>query len=281
MTTKCYAMVRGSVARFTLLDTRGKPVQGESSVVVTKGISEVRINEITETQSTDLVRNETDDPRLLMHGREQTLRFQTDINLLGVDPDLLWMLTGQPVVENAAGDVVGNDVVLRLPVRSFAMEVWSKLAQPVDGYTHGYTVFPRMRGGRIGGFGFGGGAVSFSINDARTTRASRWGYGPYSLRWNGGGWDINPWDTDPWDEAASRCAINADPNTSMHQRLGTPVGRNLHWRMFLVDWAPTSSCGAQALYDVVDNGDAAHTSTDVVDGEFVVTSSDIIDGGGA
>lgn len=267
MATQCYAMVRGSVARFTLLDRRGAPVEGETSVVTTKGIAQVQINEATTDQSLDLMRDEEDRPRVLLRGKTETTGYTADISLAGVDPDLIWMLTGQPRVTNAAGDVVGNDATLKLPVRHFAMEVWSRLTSPVNGYLYGYTLFPRLGGGVLGGFAFSNGAVSFSINEARSRRVSKWGFGPYTLRWDGESW--HPCGLVPIDESV------------MYNRMGKAVGSHTHWRTFLVDSAPVPQCGAQPLYDVIDNGFADHTSTDVVDGQFVITSSDIIDGGGA
>lgn len=302
MTTHCYAMTRGRVARFTLLDTKGAPVEGEQSVVVTKGIAAVAINEVVESQGHELVRNDEDTPRVLLRGKNRTIGYTTDISLRGVDPDLLTMLTNQPTVQNVHGDTVGNDIQIKRPVSNFAMEVWTKLAEPVNGYTFGYTLFPRIRGGRLGGFSINNGALDLTIKGARTSRMSKWGSGPYALRWNGGGWDINPWDTDLWDEAVTRCTPGSDianpfgewgfgewdfgggsatPDPDrIYQRLGSPIGNSTHWRNFLLDWAPSPICGAQPLYDVVDGGDAAFTTEDIIDGEFADSiATDTLEGG--
>lgn len=278
MTTNCYAMVRGSAARFTLLDQRGAPIQGSRSVVTTKGISKVSINESVDTQPTELMRNEVDSPRVLFRSKVNTVGYTAALDLIGVDPDLISFLTGQPVVANSAGDLVGNDALLHLPVVNFAMEIWSKLAQPVNGYTHGYTLFPRLRGGRVSGFAFSNSAVSFSVTGARTYRMSRWGLGPHALRWTGGGWDMLPWDTERWDEGAVNCGARPPGD---FDRLPQEVGNNLHWKNFLVDYVPMVQCGAQPLSDVIDNGSATNPGTDVIDGQFVVTSRDMISGGWA
>lgn len=269
MTTQCYAMVRGRVARFTLLDRRGTPIQGPASVVVTKGIATVEINESVETESDELLRNETDDPRIMLRGKNHPLGFLANIRLTKVDPDLISMLTNQSAVLNASGDAVGNDVNTRRITANFAMEVWTKLDRSCgEGYQFGYTLFPRLRGGRLGGFSFENGAVTFTITGARTARMSKWGLGPYSLRRDGGGWNVGPWDVLGWDESA------------MHERLGTPVGSHLHWRTMLLDRAPEPTCGAQPLYDVIDGGTAAVTTPDIIDGGTApFTTPDIIDGG--
>lgn len=308
MTAHCYAMVRGSVARFTLLDACGAPVVGSPSMIVTSGISKISINERTENRGTDLIRSGREDPRILFRGKTQTMGYTADLDLCGVDPDLLWLLTGQSRVTNYNGDVVGNDATTKLPVANFAMEVWSRLAQPVNGYTYGYTVFPRIRGGRVGGFSFGNGGLNLSITGARTVRMSKWGVGPYNLRGDSAAWDTMGWDTGPWDavggSSGSRCSTGAlapeeqgfgldafgmmpfggGPfvGSPIHERLGQPIGSHTHWRQFLLDWAPSPMCGAQTLSDTIDNGTAAEPhplDINTVDGQFVYTSADITDGG--
>lgn len=300
MSTQCYAMVRGSVARFTLLDHRGAPVAGPDSVVVTKGVAQVALTEVTEAQASTLHRSDYDRPRVLLRGKTQTIGYGAEIKLLGVDPDLIYLLSGQSKVLNALGDVVGNDQKTRTPTVNFAMEIWSRLAAPVDGYNFGYTLFPRLRGGRLGGFSYGNSAVSFTVTGARTYRNAKWGYGPFDLTWNGLGWDLTPWDTTPWDDASSLFSSCANPTAvdpgfgvggfgemsfggdpPDQARLVSPVSRNLHWRNFLVATAPAPVCGAQGLFDAIDGGSATLTSSDVLDGQFVVTSNDSTDGGQA
>lgn len=227
MSTLCYAMVRGSVARFTLLDSCGAPLPGPRSVVVTKGIAQVSIEERVDTTGDQLLRNDEDVPRVLIRGETNTVGYGASIGLRGVDPEVVSLLTGQPLVTNAQGDVVGNDVLTRQAPSNFAMEIWSKLDQPVGDYTHGYTLFPRLRGGRLGGFSVAGNAaVSFSVNGARALRMSRWGSNPHS----GGGWDTVPWDVGAWDETTYPL-----------------VGTRLHWRNMLTDFVPEPRCGAYLL----------------------------------
>lgn len=297
MTTKCYAMTRGSVARFTLLDSRGAPVVGPASVVATRGIAQVALSEITETQSTTLHRTDYDRPRVLLRGKTQTIGYGAEIKLINVDPDLINLLSGQDRVLNADGVAVGNEAVLKRPPVNFAMEVWSKLATPIDNYRYGYTLFPRLKGGRISGFSFGNSAVSFTVTGARTYRNSKWGYGPYDLTWNGLGWDTTPWDTSEWDAVSPSSCGGVAPPLDLgfgvgpfgempfggapidSPRLQTPVSRNLLWRNFLVADAPAPVCGVQGLYDSIDGGSASFTTSDVIDGQNVVTSPDVVDGG--
>jgi hypothetical protein len=120
--------------------------------------------------------------------------------------------------------VVGFDSDTRKPSVSFALEVWSKLAGTAcaDGTRqYGYTVFPFLKGGRVGGFSFENGAVQFTIAGAQTR--------------DGNGWGVGPFDVDR-DEASAPSPLNA------------ALGVNTHYRNILVTLdPPEASCGAFAL----------------------------------
>lgn len=282
-------MVKGRVARFTLLDRLGAPLEGDRSVVTTKGVVKITIGEIVEDQSNQMLRNEADRPRILFHGRPKTMGYSLDFDLCGVDPDLISMLTGYPVVHNAAGDIVGNDALSRLPLPNFAVEVWTKLAQPVDGYSYGYTLFPRVNGGRVASFSVEPQSADFVITGSRTRPMPRWDVGPYWLNNVDpscagrpplvpellGPFGSTPFGSGPFGGGSGG---EIDP---LSPRLLTPVGSKLGWRTMLLASAPEPVCGAQPLYDVIDGGTASTTTADVVDGEFIYTSPDIISGGRA
>ena len=182
--------------------------------------------------------------------------------------------------------VIGFDSGTTLRPTSFALEVWSKLdgvsAKPralgfdevpfdttpfdtpvpntagcQDGRRWGYTLFPFLRGGRLSGFKFANGLVSFNIVGAQTRRNSGWGVGPYDL-------------------------------TGPFERLVTPVSGNTSWRMFVTEAAPPAEgCGIQYLVPpVLDNGTAAEPMPDpdaplLVDAGGASTEPWIIDGGRA
>lgn len=184
------------------------------------------------------------------------------------------------------GSVVGFDAGTNLRATSFALEVWSKLdsvsATPRalgfdevgfdttpfdtpaantggcrDGRRWGYSVFPYLRGGRLSGFKFENGLVSFNLIGAQTRRNPGWGVGPYDL-------------------------------TGAFERLVTPVSRNTSWRMFVTEAAPPAEqCGIQYRSpDVLDNGTAANPMPDpdaplTLDAGGASTEPWIIDGGRA
>ena len=259
MGSTCYAMVRGSVLRVTELDRYGSvgdPVRFATS----SAVASVTVNEVTEAGVDETTRNPERQRRLRIRRHTQTLGYTTDIRFLRVDPGLYSLVSGVPMVRNAAGDVVGFDADARERVTTFGLEVWSKLtsAQCVgDAQQYGYTLFPSLSGGWISGFVFTNGAVSFTLTGARSGRNKRWGIGPYDLE----GW---------------------------FRRLLTPVSGNTPFRTYVLSTTPpTQYDGIQTLGpDVVDNGDAANpmpdpTAPEVLDGGGAVTSPWIVDGGRA
>lgn len=187
MTTKHYAQVKGSVIRVTRLDGCGDYIAGDNAVAVSKRISTISIDEVTEEGTSIRERNFADEICIDEPGYTEQLGFTVDITLCGVDPNLITFMTGQAPVRNADGDVVGFDVVsgVDLDTFGFALEIWSKIAgnscDASGNRQHGYTVFPFIKGGRLGGFSFENGAVTFTITGAQTRIGHRWGVGPYDV----------------------------------------------------------------------------------------------------
>lgn len=230
MSTKCFAQVRGRVIRVTRLDSCGNPDPGASAVVVSKRISTVTIDEVTEDGTNIRERNFGDELCITDDAYTQILGYTADIALCGVDPDLVSLLTGQPVVLNAAGDTVGFDATTGIDLDSFgfSLEVWSRIAnsacEPSGFRPWGYTVFPFLKGGRIGGFSFENGAVQFTISGAQTRDGNGWGVGPFDV------------DRDETDSPSP---------------LHTPLSANAHYRNILVTLdPPEAACGASALASV-------------------------------
>jgi hypothetical protein len=229
MTTKCYAPVRGSVLRITRLDACGNPVHGASAVVVSKRVSSVILSEVTESGTNIREKNFADELFVVDDAITSILGYGAEIKLCGVDPALIASLTGQPVVTNAANEIVGFDATteVNLDAFGFSLEVWSRIAGTacdVSGHRPwGYTVFPFFKGGRIGGFAFENAAVTFTISGSQTRDGNGWGVGPFDVdRGVGPGYLPTP--------------------------LHTPLGVNTHFRSTLVTLdPPAAACGALAL----------------------------------
>lgn len=255
MTTKCYALVRGSALRVTGLTKRGywEIPPGIIWTLVTKSITKITIIEVAEGGTNETLRNDEDELRIYLPSPAQTIKYTADIEFTKTDPALIYMLTGNPVVVDASGDIVGFDANTRLPVQQFAMEVWSKLSGVActdDAQQYGYSLFPFLRGGILGGFVFSDGAVSFVLRGAQVQRGSRWGSGPYDLTGEG-------------------------------ERLVTPVSGNTRFRQFISPIPPPEPTdGVVYSTDIVDGGSPSSTSSDIIDGGSPSsTTDDILDGG--
>jgi hypothetical protein len=61
MTDQCYAQVRGSVIRVTKVDSCGNPDPGDAAVVVSKRVSTVTIDEVTDDGTNIRERNFADE----------------------------------------------------------------------------------------------------------------------------------------------------------------------------------------------------------------------------
>lgn len=249
MSTQCYAMVRGSTVRVTRLDKRGAPwaLGWPTAYVVSKAVTRVSLDPLIDTGGTEMLRNAEDERRIVLVKPDRTLRYSADIEFVGVDPGMLSLVSGVPLVYNAAGDVVGFDAQSKMKATAFALEVWTKLAGAAcaDGTQRwGYTVFPFLKGGWLTGFKFSNAAVKFSLRGATTQWGSRWNGGPYSV----------------------------DHSQVM-------VSGNTAYRQIITDFAPPLA--SQGIEEVFEGGDASMTSDNVLDGEFVVTSPRVVDGGEA
>lgn len=251
--SECFAPIRGSGLRLTALDSRGRLIDA-APFAVSKAVASVQIREVVEQGRDDLMKNPEEERRLKIITAPKTIRNEVDISFLRVDPGVLSLVTGVPTVLNASGAIVGFDSNTAEVRTSFALEVWSKLAgrrcaisaedpgfgmgafgeDPFGGSNEGfplwgYTLFPFLRGGRVSGFTFTNGLVSFNLIGARTMRGSGWAVGPYDLE-------------------------------GFQQRLTQPVSRNTMWRILTTPAPPPAQVdGVQpGVLDVVSNGTPAN-----------------------
>lgn len=255
MSTQQYAMVRGRVIRVTELGACGSLQYEPIRYAVANCVANVTVNEVTEAGSNEVVRNDEDDPALHFVNDPEILGHTADINFLKVDPGILSLVAGiEPVYDwNSLTEIIGFDQKMRVPVVAFGLEVWSKLAASAcepGQRKYGYTLFPFLKGGYISGFEFSNSLVSFKIVGAQSRMGAKWGSGPHVLKDN--------------------------------LRLPTPVSGNTSWRNFIYAGEPPAPTeGIVEFNDAIEGGNATITSSDVLDGEFVITSADTVEGGSA
>lgn len=187
-TSKCFALIRGRVMRVTRLDGCGAIVLGPTSQVVSDGFVTAGFAAQVDEGTTISVPNAAgricilDEPVPAFTGYDVTVEF------CGVNPDLYTLMTGQPIVMDAAGEQgVGFRMNSGIDANEsgFALEVWSSVpaaaCEPGQGTSYGYTLVPFIKGGIIGDFTIGNDAVNFTLTGAKSKDGTAWGVGPYDV----------------------------------------------------------------------------------------------------
>lgn len=185
--------VRGRMLRATRLDGCGEPVLGPDSVVVSKGFITAALTansqqaeaiNVTIADGSECI---TDEPQ------PKFKNYTGEIVFCGVDPELVVLLTGQPVVLNSAGEPVGfrQNSQIDVSLLGFALELWMGVAGTACGETgdpnYGYVLFPFFSGGMLGDFTVENGAINFTLTGATTKDGSQWGVGPFDVVRDGTG----------------------------------------------------------------------------------------------
>lgn len=229
MPTQCWSSVNGEVMRLTKLDNCcTPPVAGAAcSTIVTDGFVSVQYSpEIAEGEDIEL-KNAKGKVCASKPGCDELKWFNLEMNFCNIDPDVFSFVTGNPLVLDAAGDSVGNDVEAGTSCdTNFALEVWTEIPQeecaPGGFQQYGYFLVPCINNGIIGDFTIENDALTLQLN-ANSKSGTGWGTGPYNVQ-------------------ASDNALNTPG------KLVTPVGAKTQLRMFRTTIAPpTPTCGCVAL----------------------------------
>lgn len=186
--SKCFSLVRGRVMRVTRLDGCGAVVLGPDSQVVSDGFISVALTAQTDEGTAISVTNAagkvciSDEPCPAFTGYDITVEF------CGVDPALIQIMTGQPVVMDAAETVAIGfrmNTAIDACESGFALEVWSNVpaaaCEPGQEGSFGYFLVPFVKGGIIGDFTIANDVVNFTLSSAKSKDGSAWGVGPYNV----------------------------------------------------------------------------------------------------
>ena len=226
--TQCATLARGKVLRLTRLDACGTPVEGDASIVVSGFVSVTATPaylDAEEIQQTDangqLCIDDQGDPALRW--------VDLSIVLCQIDPDLINVMTGDPLVLNDA--TVPEAVGWRLDAAvtgtaRYALEVWSGISgqacDPAGNELFGYWLWPFVGQSRFGEAVIQNGALTTTLT-ARTFTNSNWGVGPYDVRRDA----VTPATAEP---------------------LLTPIGATQPQHFEIVSVAPpAAACGATPL----------------------------------
>lgn len=183
-TVQCGSQARGVVARITLLDVCGAPVEGDCSTVVTDGFVNVEAtkNQL-DAQEIEVIKANGGlcgyDP-----GCPQFKNWGLSVEFCNVDPSLFSIVTGSPTVTDYSGQIIGFKTQATTQCSAFALEVWSDvLGQACAGAgakLYGYWLYPFVTGGLLGDHTFENDGLSFAI-EGNTKSGSGWGVGPYDV----------------------------------------------------------------------------------------------------
>lgn len=195
MKTICASYVRGRVLRVTRLDSCGRPVEGDDSVVVSKGWTSVAYTANTDDGEEIKVPNAANETCVYVPAEPAFLGYGVEITFCNVDPDLYALLTGQRTLVDANGNVVGfaMDTAVKAGDVHFSLEVWAgspggaNCDNPGAGASYGYILLPLLQGGVVGDFTIENDAVTFTISGAATLDGNRWGQGYYNVVLDGTG----------------------------------------------------------------------------------------------
>lgn len=215
--TIAWPSVRGKVARFTRLDSCGRPVVGAHSVLVTDGFTEITAspqfaegNEITVTKANGRV--------CINDKADDTLnRYDISITCCAVNPALKGLTCGYEQVLDYAGRAVGFRVGEDVNAEGVAVEVWSDVVpeeECAEGAVGqwGYFLIPRIVSMRTSSdFQFQNDALSVQL--AGRTKRPAWGTGPYNV-------------------------VGTGTNGTTPGKLLTPLGKKQHLHAQLTTIAP-------------------------------------------
>lgn len=232
MTAVCFTPFKIPRVRVTQLNSCGAAVTG-CSTVVSDGIISVAMTKEYEARQEFFVKN-GDGTFCVRETNPPILKWiNLVITMCNVDPEMLNIMTAEPLVLNDAASPVAtgyNTQEGTAALANFALEGWTRLAKSTSlppctgGVEYGYSVWPWVVEGTVGDITYQNDTVSFIVN-ARTSGNSLWGTGPYSVDYSD-----NP--------VGSLTPV----------RLLTPILSTQHNRMFLTRLPPPApSCGCQQL----------------------------------
>jgi hypothetical protein len=142
-------LVRGKVARFTLVDACGVP-QITNSVYVTEAFVTVQSTKNVDTGDEIKVRHANGQIGVYEPGKPTVVNFEHQIQFSKMDVGALQMLTGDPAVLNAVGDtIVGWEELTLVPLtQHFGLEIWTDTSGSGTcvgaNKLYGYLLYPHL-----------------------------------------------------------------------------------------------------------------------------------------
>lgn len=186
MVAVCHSVVRAPAVRVTRLDACGVPVEGACSTATSESFVDITLTKVLQERQDALQLNANGDI-CVDKPKPPILRwYEVNLQFCNVDPELLNILTDDPIVLNDA--TIPEAVGFRtrrgsIATNNFALEFWvgTEDEECDDGETvYGYGLLPWMYQGYITDLTFGNQVTTFTVN-AITKFGTPWGVGPYNV----------------------------------------------------------------------------------------------------
>lgn len=182
MATTCFGVVRGKRVRVTELNACGVPVTG-LSYVVSEGFVQVTITSELEDGDEYVQKNANGALCINLRSPDSLKRLSVTVDWCKVDPDIIHIITGNPV-EVSGTDTVGFRIQEGPADARWALELWTGLdddEECIGGVPeYGYLLLPRLTGSTLGDITVENGVTTFQTN-GYTESNPGWGVGPYNV----------------------------------------------------------------------------------------------------
>ncbi|MDQ0761982.1 hypothetical protein [Streptomyces canus] len=211
----CPLIANADVMRITRVDQCGNPVCGEDNGFVFECFSSLAMN-VNSDDGDDITYKAANGKVCgTKRGCPTFNGLDLELNVFSVSPEMVEILTGNPVFLGYDGTPIGFDTCSIQCNTGFALELWAEVlgeecADGAEGQWL-YWLMPWVTNGIIGDLEIGSEAVTLQITGS--TRA-------------GGSWGVGPYDVQPLDAAGT-------PGPML-----TPLSSSCHRRTFLTTVAP-------------------------------------------
>lgn len=179
----CPLIANLDVVRVTRLDNCGKPIPGDHAFV-TECTSSVAMNVNVDTPDDIIYRAANGSLCGVKRGCPTLLGYDLEFNFYQVSPQLVDVLTGQPIVVDTAADPVGWDNCSVVCNGGFALEFWSELIGEACTTTGAqkflYVLLPWVTNAYLSDLEIGSDQVTFQAIGS-TRAGGQWGVGPYNV----------------------------------------------------------------------------------------------------
>jgi hypothetical protein len=190
MANESKTLLQGEAIRVTRVDECGEVVVGECGYAVDECFASVAMSDNVESPTEYKVKAASGNYCVNQRGRSQLNWIDTVVTLLRVNPELVSLVTGLPVVYDDSPDPVavgfGTDSDT-YATGNWALEMWTNLAVdpsgaacPAAGVRYGYLLLPWLGDATLGDITIEDGTASLTLN-AVTKPGNGWGTGPWDV----------------------------------------------------------------------------------------------------